>query len=69
MARSLNDFIAELPPERQAQIEARYQDLKQEVEGLRELRLSLIKVEGHATDDHRSPRRRRRAGVSGVCGF
>jgi hypothetical protein len=38
MARSLNDFIAELPPERQAEIEARYQELKQEVESLRELR-------------------------------
>jgi len=38
MARSLNEIIAELPPERQADIEARYQDLKQEVEGLRELR-------------------------------
>lgn len=38
MARSLNDFIAELPPERQAAIEARYQELKQEVESLRELR-------------------------------
>ena len=38
MARSLNEIIAELPPERQADIEARYQELKQEVEGLRELR-------------------------------
>ena len=38
MARSLNEIISELPPERQADIEARYQDLKQEVEGLRELR-------------------------------
>ncbi|TCT00508.1 XRE family transcriptional regulator [Aquabacter spiritensis] len=38
MARSLNEFIAELPLEEQAEIEARYQVLKQEVEGLRELR-------------------------------
>ena len=38
MARSLNEIIAELPPERQADIEARYQELKEEVEGLRELR-------------------------------
>ena len=38
MARSLNELIAELPPERQADIEARYQELKEEVEGLRELR-------------------------------
>ena len=38
MARSLNEIIAELPPEEQAEIEARYQVLKQEVDGLRELR-------------------------------
>jgi hypothetical protein len=38
MARSLNDMLAELPPERQAAVDARYQELKQEVEGLRELR-------------------------------
>lgn len=38
MGRSLNDIIAELPPDEQERIEARYQELKQEVEGLRELR-------------------------------
>lgn len=38
MVRSLNDMLAELPPERQARVEARYQELKQEIEGLRELR-------------------------------
>jgi hypothetical protein len=38
MGRSLDEIIAELPPERQQAIEARYQELKQEVEGLRELR-------------------------------
>ena len=38
MARNLNDFIATLPPEEQAAIDVRYQELKQEVEGLRELR-------------------------------
>ena len=38
MARSLNEIIAELPADEQADIEARYQVLKQEVEGLRELR-------------------------------
>lgn len=38
MGRNLNEVIAELPPERQERIEARYQELKQEVEGLRELR-------------------------------
>jgi len=47
MARSLNDFIAELPPERQAEIEARYQVLKQEVEGLREMR----QIAGKAQED------------------
>ena len=31
-------MLADLPPERQAGVEARYQELKQEVEGLRELR-------------------------------
>jgi len=38
MSRSLNDIIAALPAEEQAAIDARYQDLKQEVEGFRELR-------------------------------
>lgn len=38
MGRNLNQIIAELPPERQERIEARYQELRQEVEGLRELR-------------------------------
>lgn len=38
MGRSLNDIIAALPAEEQAAIDTRYQDLKQEVEGLRELR-------------------------------
>lgn len=38
MARSLNEIISELPTEEQEAIEARYQILKQEVEGLRELR-------------------------------
>lgn len=38
MGRDLNDFIATLPSEEQAAIDVRYQELKQEVEGLRELR-------------------------------
>lgn len=38
MGRNLNDIIAALPPGEQEAIEARYQDMKQEVEGLRELR-------------------------------
>lgn len=38
MGRNLNDFIATLPPGEQVAIDTRYQELKQEVEGLRELR-------------------------------
>jgi hypothetical protein len=38
MVRRLNDMLADLPPERQARVKARSQELKQEVEGLRELR-------------------------------
>lgn len=38
MGRNLNQIIAALPPERQERINARYQELKQEVDGLRELR-------------------------------
>lgn len=38
MGRSLDEIIAELPPEQQAAIEERHQVQKQEVEGLRELR-------------------------------
>ena len=43
--RNLNQIIAELPPERQERIEARYQELRQEVEGLRELRLIAGKAQ------------------------
>src|SRR5277367_6599172 len=38
MGRNLNQIIAELPPERQERVEARYQELKHEIESLRELR-------------------------------
>ena len=38
MGRTLDQVIAELPPERRERIDARYRELKQEVEGLRELR-------------------------------
>jgi DNA-binding XRE family transcriptional regulator len=38
MGRNLNQIIAELPQKQQERAEARYQELKQEVEGLRELR-------------------------------
>jgi len=45
MARSVKEIIAELPTERQAAIEARFQELKQEVEGLRELRVLAGKAQ------------------------
>lgn len=38
MGRKLEEVIASLPAEEQATIEKRYQELRQEVEGLRELR-------------------------------
>lgn len=38
MGRTLDQIIAKLPPERRERVEARYRELKQEVEGLRELR-------------------------------
>ncbi|SEG76686.1 XRE family transcriptional regulator [Bosea lathyri] len=38
MGRALTDIIAALPADEQEAIEARYQELKQNVEGLRELR-------------------------------
>jgi len=45
MGRNLNQIIAELPAERQERIEARYQELRQEVEGLRELRQIVGKAQ------------------------
>ncbi|MGK6313678.1 XRE family transcriptional regulator [Neorhizobium sp. DT-125] len=47
MGRSLDEVIASLPRDQQEQIEARYNDLKQEVEGLRELR----QIAGKAQED------------------
>lgn len=38
MGRTLDQVIEELPPERRERVEARYQQLRREVEGLRELR-------------------------------
>jgi DNA-binding XRE family transcriptional regulator len=38
MGRNLNQIIADLPPDRQARIDARYREMKAEVDGLRELR-------------------------------
>jgi transcriptional regulator with XRE-family HTH domain len=45
MGRTLSQIIAELPPKRQQRIEKRYQELKQEVESLRELREIAGKVQ------------------------
>lgn len=45
MSRSLDEVMASLPREPQQQINARYQKLKQEVEGLRELRQIAGKVQ------------------------
>jgi DNA-binding XRE family transcriptional regulator len=38
MGRTLNQVIAELPKERRARIEARYREMKDHIESLRELR-------------------------------
>ena len=38
MGRTVNQIVAELPPERRARIDARYREMKDEVESLRELR-------------------------------
>jgi hypothetical protein len=38
MGRTLDQVIAELPHQRRERVEARYRELQQEVEGLRELR-------------------------------
>ena len=45
MGRNLRQIIAELPPERQKRIAARYRELRQEVEGLRALRLIAGKAQ------------------------
>ena len=47
MGRSITDVIASLPLDQQEQVEARYQELRQEVEGLRELR----QIAGKAQED------------------
>lgn len=47
MGRSLDQVLAELPPERRKGVERRYQELRHEVEGLRELR----KIAGKAQAD------------------
>jgi hypothetical protein len=45
MGRTLEEVIASLPPERQERIEARFLELKHEVESLRELRLAAGKAQ------------------------
>lgn len=47
MGRSITDVIASLPRDQQDQVEARYQELLREVEGLRELR----QIAGKAQED------------------
>ncbi|MBR1158066.1 XRE family transcriptional regulator [Bradyrhizobium elkanii] len=47
MGRKLDDIIAALPRDQQEQIEARFQNLREEVEGLRELR----QIAGKAQED------------------
>ncbi|MDB5440436.1 MAG: family transcriptional regulator [Caulobacteraceae bacterium] len=39
MARTMNEVVAAMPPERQVRIKARTETLRAEVEGLKELRL------------------------------
>ena len=50
MGRTLDQVIASLPPERQESIEARYRELKQEVESLRELRRIAGKAQADIAD-------------------
>jgi DNA-binding XRE family transcriptional regulator len=38
MGRTLEQVIAELPPERRERVDMQYREMKQEIEGLRELR-------------------------------
>jgi transcriptional regulator with XRE-family HTH domain len=45
MGRNVNQVIADLPADRQARIDARYREMKDEVEGLRELRQAAGKAQ------------------------
>ena len=45
MGRTLSEVMAELPPERRKRIDARYRELKEEVESLRQLREVAGKVQ------------------------
>jgi|SRR6516162_42747 DNA-binding XRE family transcriptional regulator len=45
MGRTLNQMIADLPLDRQARIDARYREMKNEVESLRQLREAAEKTQ------------------------
>lgn len=60
MGRKLDDVIAGLPEERRERVEARFQELKQEVEGLGELR----RLAGKAQADIASALRIKQPSVS-----
>lgn len=62
MARTLDEFIADLPADEQAEIEARYQALKQEVESLREMR----QIAGKAQEDIASALKIKQPSVSKI---
>lgn len=62
MGRTLDDVIAGLPEERRGQVEARFQELKQEVEGLGELR----RVAGKAQADIASTLKIKQPSVSKI---
>lgn len=62
MGRTLDDVIAGLPEERRERVEARFQELKQEVEGLRELR----RVAGKAQADIASALKIKQPSVSKI---
>lgn len=62
MGRTLNEVIAGLPKERRRRVEARFQELKQEVEGLGELR----RVAGKAQADIASTLKIKQPSVSKI---
>ena len=62
MGRSLYEVIASLPADQQEQIEARYDELRQEVEGLRDLR----ELAGKAQDEVASALNIRQPSVSKI---
>jgi DNA-binding XRE family transcriptional regulator len=62
MARSLNEIIAALPADEQVAVETRYQELRQEVEGLRELR----QIAGKAQEDIASALKIKQPSVSKI---